>query len=895
MSRWREERAIELFRHVSTFDAVAVKLGRHAVALAGITAAIVVSYAISVAVGFRSTAATSGIVRDPSLNAAVVVRRDARDVPHIEAASERDALFAQGFVEGSDRLFQMELTRRYALGTLTEILGPRALAMDEEQRYYDIRDIARRQWRALNPRERDDLRAFSDGVNAAMRTQPLPVEFRLLLYRPQPWTPQDSLAVSLAVSLALGDSWHDVLARDDVWRRYGPKEFDARFPLSDSRYDVSLNGTLRPSTARPAGAPLRMTKSVADLNSRKRAGSNAWAAGAMRTATGRALLANDPHLDLTIPGLWYVLDLRAPGMHAAGASIPGAPGILLGHNERIAWGATNGDAATMSAFDSGRLDSKNWTHEVFHVRFASDVKRAYYRTRSEFGVPDEYGAGRMVLVRWPPFAGDSKRATAIATFLDLDRARGVRDAFAVLARYDGPAENFVVADTHGNVGYHLAGSIVADGAWGRYVHPASDLQRAFATVPFARMPSIVPAANGTVVSANNKMYGARYPYRLAPYFDLPYRAYRIAELLRARRRYDPAYFAAMQLDTVSPVDRELARRLAEYARQSDEPRVQALARELDAWDGGFEPGSRAATLEHTVRESLESSDVSLYRVMAQLRDRDVSPNLGANLAGLLYYDAHESLKPWGSAGSVKVEHPLASLRFGFLNGATLPGEGDEYTVHLQEPGFSQSFRAVWDVGNWDAGGIAIPSGESGEPGSGHYTDLSAAWIAGRLDSLPFSESAVAAATREQLVLEPETKSLFCAHGGLGLVPNPLPSGYETEFAVAVVEIQTSAAMKNVAVSNFALYDASGKSTPMKRVLNVETFDEPAVSGEGSVAYYLNTADGSKSRPWDGTLSEGTAHLRVRVALPHDPGAPVRYSLRLGPFAIGGPCDIAWPT
>ncbi|HEY5425843.1 MAG TPA: penicillin acylase family protein, partial [Candidatus Tumulicola sp.] len=232
------------------------------------------------------------------------------------AGSQADLFFAQGFVEGSDRLFQMELTRRYALGTLAEVLGPRALHLDEEQRYFDVRDIAARQWRSLGKRERAALTSFSAGVNAAMRRQPLPVEFRLLLYRPQPWKPQDSLAVSLAVSIALADSWQAVLTRDDTWRRSGPRGFERYFPLSDSSYDVTLGGRLA------GGGPREGAAAIARRGARAthapprapvRAGSNAWAVGARRTAGGRALLANDPHLDLTIPGLWYLEDLRAPG------------------------------------------------------------------------------------------------------------------------------------------------------------------------------------------------------------------------------------------------------------------------------------------------------------------------------------------------------------------------------------------------------------------------------------------------------------------------------------------------------------------------------------------------------------------------------------------------------
>ncbi len=706
--------------------------------------------------GFRAHARTSGRFAEPQLQEAVSIRRDARDVPHIVAASQTDLFFAQGFVEASDRLFQMELTRRYALGTLAEVLGPRALPIDQQQRYFDVRDIAARQWRGLAVRDRAALTAFSAGVNAAMRQQPLPVEFRLLLYRPRPWTPQDSLAVSLAVSIALADSWHDVLTRDDTWRRFGSRAFDRYFPLSDPRYDVTADGRRQ---AIPAGG--RMPAAVAlggappvrrgvGLGLARRAGSNAWAVGGRRTAGGRALLANDPHVDLTIPGLWYLEDLRAPGIHAAGASIPGAPGILLGHNERIAWGATNADATAMSLFDaSGRVSRRAWVREVFRVRFGKDVVRSYYRTAHAFGVPNPYDRGRLVLVRWPAYAA---RTSAVAAFLALDRARNLREATAILSGYRGTAENFVLADTHGNVAYHLAGSVPRDPAWGRYVHRGAGARRSFGTVAFAQLPGMAASRDAEIVSANNKMYGDGYRYRLSATFEPPYRAFRIAQLLHARRRYDTAYFARMQLDAVSPVDAEFARGIVAAAKGvRDEPALGGVTRELASWDGDFSQTSRGATVEHALRVQLEGSAPSLYALLTRLRSGRDSDD--ADLRGALY-SASGPPQPWGRAGAIRVEHPLAPLRFSFLNGATLPGDGDEYTIHLQEPGFAQSFRAVWDAGNWDAGGIVIPSGESGEPGSGHYDDLRAAWVSGGLVPLPFSDRSVAAATRARLVLEP---------------------------------------------------------------------------------------------------------------------------------------------
>lgn len=753
-ARRREDLVRDLCRPVSTFDAVAMRAYRHGVAMALVAVALAGAYALNAAFGFGASAAVNGRIAVTGLRAPVLVARDDRDIPHVRASSQRDLFFAQGFVEGSDRLFQMELTRRYATGTLAEVLGPRALSLDENQRYYDLRDVARRQWHAMAPGDRIALQAFSDGVNAAMHAQPLPVEFRLLLYRPRPWTPLDSLAVSLAVSIALADSWHDVLVRDDVWRRYGSSAFAQYFPLSDERYDVSiagerLHGTRSGVMARvPPQRPGLLAAATAPA--RPRAGSNAWAAGAAHTTERRALLANDPHLDLTIPGLWYVEDLRAPDLHVAGASIPGAPGVLLGHNERIAWGATNADTSAMSVFRTRRLDARSWVRETFHVRFSQDVSRAYYRTAREFGVPNPYDGDRVVLVRWAPFF---ERRSAVSTFLSLDRATSAGAATRVLARYRGTAENFVLADERGSVAYHMAGDVPLDPAWGRYVHGVSDARATYAAVPFARLPAQAASRDAVVVSANNRMYAAGYPYRLSAAFDPPYRAYRAAQLLHARRRYDASYFARMQLDTISPVDAEFARLARAGLLRDGDASFAGAEKLLGGWDGAFTQSSRSATLEHALRTRLEESAPSLYALLVSLRRGSGAQDVDADLRAASY-GAGEGVQPWGRAGAVGVEHPLAQLRFGFLNGATLPGDGDEYTIRLQEPGFSQSFRAVWVAGDWDAGGIAIPSGESGEPGSGHYRDLSPDWIAGRLHALPFGIRAVRAATRQQLLLVP---------------------------------------------------------------------------------------------------------------------------------------------
>ncbi|MGA2759002.1 MAG: penicillin acylase family protein [Candidatus Cybelea sp.] len=713
--------------------------------------AIVGGYAATVDAGLHASAVTRGAVVVKGVYAPVSIVRDRRDVPHIRASNQHDLYFAEGYAQGSDRLFQLDLSRRYAYGRLAEVFGARALALDKAQRAVDIEGIAERQLRALAPNDRAAIVAFSDGINAAAASQPVPVEFRMLLYQPAPWTPKDSLAVSIVVSLELADSWHDVFARDAVWRERGPRCFDAVFPLSDARYDVTIAGArnAQPPPARPSDC----RPEVAMRPQHDAIGSNAWAAGSGRSVDGHALIANDPHLIMTIPGIWYLADVESPQMHAAGATIPGIPGIVLGHNARLAWALTNAEMATTSVFAAAHLNRGSWVTERFRVRFARDVIASYYRTARDFSVPNDNSSWAVALVRWPVYA---ERRSAIATVLALDRAPDIGAALRIVANYRGSPQNFVLADRSGHVAYHVAGLVPDDPAWGRYVHPARDLRAGSALIPFAQLPGENPARNAILVSANNKAYASAYPYRLSAQFEPPYRAYRIAQLLHLRPRYDAAYFARMQLDTLSPIDLEIAHDVVRFARAhpGQEPTTGVLA-VLGRWDGRFEPDSRAAALEHMLRGSVLGDAPEFSARLDELRGVDgaAARDLESDLDGWFSF-AFEQRRPWREAGGMRIEHPLAPMNFAFLNGAWLPGAGDEYTIRLQEPGFAQSLRAVWDVGDWNRGGVAIPSGESGEPGSSHYTDLTRAWVTGDLQPLPFGPAAVAKNAAGTLVLRP---------------------------------------------------------------------------------------------------------------------------------------------
>ncbi len=701
----------------------------------------------NIVVGMHVSGRVDGSVSGLALRAPVSIARDGRGVPHIVAQNEHDLFYAQGYAEGSDRLFQMDLLRRYVRGELAEVFGSAALQADEAARAVPIHAMVEGQWNALDANQREILGAFSDGVNAAMESEPLPVEFRMLAYKPAPWTPDDSLVVSMATVLDLIDDWNEVARRDRAYRRGGLAGLAARFPLTDPCYDAPVTGGL--TAIGPGPACTKRFALLGELgDTRRPLGSNEWAAGAGHTSTGRALLANDPHLGLRIPGVWYLLDLRAPGFHAAGASLPGSPGIVLGHNDRIAWAATNGTVATLSVFNApANLDASAWQTETFHVRFHGDATKRYYRGHDEFGLTTD--DGRFVMVRWDAY---QRPVSPLPAFLGLNRATSLEDAVKALAGYPGPTQNFALAEANGRAAYQLAGVIPNDPAWARWIHPSGDLAQTYASVPYGALPKVAPSRDAIVWTANNKMYGAGYPLPLSAQFAPPYRAYRVAQLLRARAKYDVAYFTQMQMDVLSLPERDFAQAIGPSLRHLD----ATAAAQLSAWDGEMRGDSVAATIAQRIRLALTEGHNGRMPVVLEALRR--APWPAGVLEGNAVRAAFASPPPWSVAGAIPVLHAFNSLGIKALNGSVFPGNGDAFTLHMQSgtgPVYdSQSFRAVWDVGNWDAGGITIPQGESGEPGSGHYLDEADAWIAGQLLPLPYSDAAVKRATVVTETLRP---------------------------------------------------------------------------------------------------------------------------------------------
>jgi penicillin amidase len=732
-------------------------------------------------------------------SAPISIARDPRGIPHIRAQNERDLYFAEGYCEGSDRLFQIDIYRRLVAGRLAELVGNGALESDERARLFDVAGIVHDQLASLAPDKRANLDAFAAGINAAIRTRPLPPEFRVLFNRtPEQFTASDALMVGFATTLSLTDSWEDVLARADVVANVGTSAYDAFYPITDPAHDAPTTGT-HPAPVAPLpplsvinASPEPIAITAPDVDRRVGLGSNNFTAGAQLTATHRALLANDPHLGLHIPGIWYLVDLEAPGIHVAGATLAGVPGVILGHNDHVAWGATNGTVATVAIYrekftgkdtylDGTKTRVAEKRVETFGVFLGKPVVKTYLRTRHGFVFADR-GAIKFAAA----WTADRNRRDAFGAFDGLDRAKNTAEALAALATYSGPPQNFVIADDTGNAGYHLAGQIPIDKLWARdaYDGPTTPLGP-LDPVPFAQLPNVPPSRSSKAFTANARMYGAGYPYRLSAYFSAPFRAARIAEHL-AHPPFDVASFAAIQDDVHSLAELELARAaFAAYGKHGahGEAHLDAAASALSSWNGDFTSDSTGAVVASMLRRAAQArfaqyhlptalaeeylgsgASEAFVTILRMVRDRPrgyvPKDDYDAFLVDSLR-DAAESLaragtlgKTWGEVGARVAKHPLAGFGISQWNGATLPGLGDGYSPHVQGPDITQSFRAVWDVGAWDNGGIVIPQGESGEPGSPHYRDAAPGWIAEKLVPFPFGDTAVKAATVSTLTLAP---------------------------------------------------------------------------------------------------------------------------------------------
>lgn len=701
----------------------------------------------------RPQSPPSETLRVDGLTRPASILRDAYGIPHIRVGSVRDAYFAEGYVVAQDRLFQLDLLRRLVAGELSEIFGRAALESDVRHRRIRPRELARRMYAAMSADERAATDAYAAGVNAGMKSVSLPVEFRALLYRPKPWAPEDSVLAGIAVALDLTADWNTILAREQFNTAIGRKAVDELTPMSDPAYDVPLSGGVAQVSCRPPvySVPPRFSGIDRDLLAYAHSppeASNAWAVGGAHTSDGHALVASDPHLDYGVPGPWYLVELQAPGLHVAGATLAGAPGVLIGHNGALAWGVTSGSVSTVTVYRESLRDVRVVAREKISIRFARPVWFEAKETRHGFIFAED--AHTAYAAQWTM---DRQGRSPLNAFLTLDRASSLEEALRALAHFPGPVLNVTLGERGGRVAYHMAGTIPVDDAWSRYVEDGSRVKDAWrGYIPFDRLPHVDPSRDAIVFTANNRVYGARYPYRLTDHFMPPYRARRIHDVLFSGKVMDVDAMRRLQMDDLSLPEREFARGFATWltSKKNVNEDERVTIRSLKNWDGRMSPASRTATLVYRLRE------VAADRYAALTLGEKLGPAWRANVGDteatasmLCALRTHaveygslldrRALKgvatTWGQAGMVALHHPLHRLFISLFDPPPFAGSGDFASVKVQTQKHGQGLRAVWDVGLWDRGGAILQLGESGRPGP-HFDDEQKAFIAGKL--LPLS-------------------------------------------------------------------------------------------------------------------------------------------------------------
>lgn len=784
-------------------------------------------------------------LRLAGLRQPVTIRRDERGIPYIEAANDADLYFAQGYATASDRLWQMDLLRRTARGELSEIFGKVTLNEDKRRRTLGYARLTEAAAAQLSPPARSTFEAYARGVNAfidSLDEERLPREFRILGYRPRSWTVADSLTGSLLFAESLSTTWsRDLLRqtladlpqakRDALLPRASPLDVVVvgsdktrkraalfpraiRTPLAQT---TAMATSMKSMLSEAAAATEMMERSLrrVGLYMEDRAASNNWVVSGKHTVTGKPLLADDPHLAPSAPSIWYMTHLSAPGVRVAGVTAPGLPGIIIGHNERVAWGVTNLGPDVQDLYGE-QFDSNNPRRYMTPTGWRdAEVRREEIKVRQNFTSKTiERITHEVVVTRHGPVVigrGETQYAlrwTALDAgriapepFYALNRARNWREFTQALRNYPGPTQNFVYADVEGHIGYYGAGLIpvrrTGDGSLP--YDGATDAGEWTGFIPFEDLPHVYDPPSGIIVTANSRVVGRSYPYHLTHEWAAPYRARRIHDLLTAKRKLSSDDFRRIQADVQSPAAVLFAREVVKINRaaadgkspaKDDDAKWQATLRLIESWDGRMNAESQVALLATEMRAAFGRRILG-YALGADRAREYAWANAGTFLDRVLIEqsaewlprefrsyqellracagDAREAIAKrlgadetkwtWGQSALARFPHPLASAPLIGSNFVVKPfgqnGSGSTFpTVNV---GAGVSMRFIADPSDWDRTQQGIALGQSGDPASQHWADQLTDWQTATPRVFLFSQKAIVNATKHVIRLEPAVR------------------------------------------------------------------------------------------------------------------------------------------
>jgi penicillin amidase len=703
----------------------------------------------------RALPATSGAIRT-TVSAPVQVDRDDLGIPHIKARTLEDAWFAEGYTTAEDRMFQMDGLRRLASGELAAIIGPAAIETDRDSRRLRMRRIAEQVYVGMPQPEKVAMQAYARGVNAYIESHRgrLPIEFVLIGYDPQPWSVIDSLLCGLHMIRTLTNDWKSKLVKQQMLRSGEPDKVS--YLYSDrSGIEIMPGGDVHP-------------------------GSNAWAVSGRHTASGKPMLSNDMHLDFGIPGVWHAEYIEAPGMKVAGVSLPGLPGILSGHNDRIAWGETNFEFDTQDLYIeridlrtgqyvfNGRVEQAKSERELIQVKGRPVEEMVYWVTRH--GPIIQAANGQALALRWAA----AEPGAVADIFLDIDRAHNWNEFREAVGRLGGPPQNFAYGDVDGNIGYQASGKLPIRRDWsgGVPVDGSTGTNEWDGFIPFDQLPSTLNPPDGFVVTANQNPFPAEYPYRVEGGFDPGYRAKQIHDMLVASgHKLTPADSLRIQKDVYSGFVHFIARQLVgawDHRKGSDQQVFADAITLLRSWNGQMDKDRpepliawltwqylRKSIAERASPGNGEVYDGKFATSMAEklLRERpsawfsDYNQLLLQCLGdGIEEGQRMQGKDPrrwkWGQYMFLSVQNPVIS-RVPFVgkyfNVGPVPMSGTGTSVKQTTRTLGPSERIDTVLGNWDASLMTLPIGESGSIASRHYRDQWDAYYNGQSFPMQFNK------------------------------------------------------------------------------------------------------------------------------------------------------------
>ena len=760
---------------------------------------------------------TSGQKVVPGLLHPVEIWRDGYGVPHIFADSLPDAWFALGYVHAQDRMWQMEFARRLGAGRLAEVMGPSALDADRFFRTLGLHRLAQTQADSLAPPVRRALQSYASGINAWLdhRAAALPPEFMLLGYEPEPWRVADSLVWGRLLAYQLSTNWTTELLRARLARRLPKALLVELWPDGPPESPVTIEASGR---AAAAGID-ELTDSLASTPFwlESRGASNAWVIGPQRSASGAPLLANDPHLGLAAPNQWYLARLVTPELEVTGATAPGAPFTVLGHNGSVAWGMTSMGGDTQDLFvetldpaDPERYQTPEGPRpfvsrsETILVKGSRPVTLTVRATRhgpviSDFLADMDAVAGMNGVIALAS-ASESVGDTTAEALAAMPLARDA-EAFAAAARgFVAPDLNIFFADTHGAIGVIAPGRIPVrrSGDGSLPANGASGLQDWVGLIPPDERPRSLNPAAGFLFNANNKLVDDAYPWFIARDWEEPHRARRIAEIIAARPRHSAADMQALQTDVLSAAARDLLPIMLEQVGRVEGNEARAVEM-LRIWDlqmrrDSPEPVIYAAWLREAMRgiaaDELGPHFPQYWRSRPRflraaltrnrhwcgdarsgsLRDcgpilrhaleralEGVASRLGHDIAGWRWGDLHQATFRHQTLGDVPVLSWFANL--------SIPSDGGDHTVNMGALAAGDAaapfrhvhgagYRAIYDLSDLPESRYMLPPGQSGNPFSRHYRDLLEPWRDGAYIRIAGSREQIAAAGYELLALTP---------------------------------------------------------------------------------------------------------------------------------------------